>query len=89
MTSDIAVELARHTLQVALFVAAPLLIAATVVGLLISVGQVLTSIQDHTISTVPRLAVMAVATMLLMPWMLRRLIAFTVQLLSDFHPYLR
>ena len=89
MSTDIAVDLARHTLQAALFVAAPLLIAATVTGLLISVVQTLTSIQDHTLTTVPRLTVMAVAAMLLLPWMLRRLETFTVGLFSDFHPFIR
>ena len=89
MPTDLAVDLARHTLHTALWVAAPLLIAATAVGVVISILQVLTSIQDHTITTVPRLVVMAVATMLLMPWMLRRLIEFTTKLFSDFHPYLR
>jgi flagellar biosynthetic protein FliQ len=89
MHTDIAVDLARYTLRTALWVAAPLLIAATATGLLISIMQVVTSIQDHTITTVPRLIVMAVATMLLMPWMLRRLIEFTIHLFGDFSPYLR
>jgi flagellar biosynthetic protein FliQ len=89
MSTDIAVDLARHTLEAALWVAAPLLIAATVTGLAISIVQTLTSIQDHTITTVPRLTVMVVAAMLLLPWMLRRLEQFTIHLFSDFHPYIR
>ncbi len=89
MSTDIAVDLARHTLQAALWCAAPLLIAATVTGLTISIVQTLTSIQDHTITTVPRLAVMAIAGMLLLPWMMRRLEEFTIHLFSDFHPYIR
>ena len=89
MSTDVAVDLARHTLQSALFVAAPLLIAATVTGLLISVIQTLTSIQDHTITTVPRLTVMVIAAMLLLPWMLRRLESFTIGIFSDFHPFIR
>jgi flagellar biosynthesis protein FliQ len=89
MSQDIAVDLARRTLEAALWVAAPLLIAAIITGLLISVAQTLTSIQDVTISTVPRLTVMVIAAMLLLPWMLRRLETFTVKLFSDFHPFLR
>ena len=89
MPTDVAVDLARHTLEAVLWVAAPLLIAATVTGLVISIAQTLTSIQDHTIATVPRLTVMAVAAMMLLPWMLRRLEAFTIHLFSDFHPYIR
>jgi flagellar biosynthesis protein FliQ len=83
------VAIMRHTLQTALWMGAPLLIVATVIGLLINVAQVLTSLQDATVSTVPRLFAVAAATILLMPWMTRRLGLFTVQLLSDFHPLLR
>ena len=66
-----------------------LLIAAVVVGLLINVVQVLTSLQDMTVSTGPRLAAVAAAILLLMPWMVRRIGMFTVQLFSDFHPFVR
>lgn len=81
------VGLARQTLETALWIGAPLLIIVTIVSLAINVGQVLTSLQDVTISTVPRLAVVAVTTFLLMPWMLRRLVMFTLHLFSDFKPF--
>jgi len=68
---------------------APLLIVATVVGLVINVVQVLTSLQETTISTVPRLAAVAAAVLLLMPWMTRRIGSFTLQLFSDFRPFVR
>jgi flagellar biosynthetic protein FliQ len=59
------------------------------VGLLINVVQVLTSLQDPTVSTVPRLAAVAAAVLFLMPWMVRRVGMFTMQLFSDFHPFVR
>jgi len=59
------------------------------VSLLINIAQVLTSLQDATVSTVPRLAAVAVAVLVLMPWMVRRLGMFTLQMFSDFRPYLR
>ena len=89
MGSDQAVELLRRTVETALWMGAPLLIAATVVGLLINVAQVLTSLQETTISAVPRLLAVAGGVFFLMPWMWRQLCQFTLQLLSDFHPYLR
>jgi flagellar biosynthesis protein FliQ len=89
MGSDQVVGIMRHTLEAALWMGAPLLIIATLVGLLINIVQVLTSLQETTISTVPRLFAVAGATILLMPWMTRRLIAFTLQMLSDFRPFLR
>ena len=89
MGADQIVALLRHTMETALWMGAPLLIAAVAVGLLIIVVQVLTSLQDMTVSTVPRLAAVAAAILLLMPWMVRRIGMFTVQLFSDFHPFVR
>jgi len=89
MGSEHVIEIMRHTLETALWMGAPLLIIATVVSLLINVVQVLTSLQDTTVSTVPRLFAVAAATLLLMPWMAHRLSAFTLQVFSDFRPFLR
>jgi flagellar biosynthetic protein FliQ len=89
MSNDQVVELARRTLETSLWLGAPLLLIATAVSLVINVAQVLTSLQDQTISTVPRLAAVAAALFLLMPWMVRRMGMFTLQLFSDFHPFLR
>ena len=85
MTSEVVVQLARETLLVALLLAAPILAVATVVSLLINIAQVMTSIQEHTVATVPRLVVVALTTFVLLPWMLRKLMSFTVQLFADFH----
>ncbi len=89
MSPDQVVHLSRQTLEMALWLGAPLLIIAAVVSLLINVAQVLTSLQDATISTIPRLAAVGLSALLLMPWMVRRLMLFTVQLFSDFRPYLQ
>lgn len=89
MSPQQVVELARSTLEMALWLAAPLLLIATAVSLLINIVQVLTSLQETTLSTVPRLAAVAAAALLLMPWMVRRLGVFTIRLLSDFRPYLQ
>ena len=89
MNSEQVVALARGALETALWLGAPILVIATIVSLLVNVGQVLTSLQDSTISTVPRLAAVAVAALLLLPWMLHKLMSYTVGLWSDFHPILR
>lgn len=89
MGEDQIVALLRHTIETALWMGAPLLLAAVVVGLVINVVQVLTSLQDMTVSTVPRLAAVAAAVLFLMPWMVRRMGTFTLQLFSDFRPFLR
>jgi flagellar biosynthetic protein FliQ len=88
MSADQVVELARRTLEVALWLGAPLLVVATVVSVGINIVQVLTSLQESTLSTVPRLAAVAAAVFLLLPWMVRRLGMFTVALFYDLHTFL-
>jgi flagellar biosynthetic protein FliQ len=87
MSPEIVVQIARETLLTALLLATPILAVATVVSLLINIAQVMTSIQEHTVATVPRIAVVAITTFVMLPWMLRKLMNFTVQLLGDFHPF--
>jgi flagellar biosynthetic protein FliQ len=88
VNTEQVVALARGSLEIALWLGAPLLAIATVVSLLINVVQTLTSLQDATIATVPRLVAVAVAALLFLPWMLRKLMFYTIGLWSDFHPYL-
>jgi len=83
------VQLGRNTLMAALIVGAPILLVATVVSVLVNIAQVLTSVQEPTISTVPRLLATAGSAILLMPWILRHLAAFTVSVFSDFRPLLK
>jgi flagellar biosynthetic protein FliQ len=87
MSAEMAVELARRTLETAFLVSAPILLVATVVGLLISVLQVMTSVQDMTLSTVPRLFAVGLTTFVLLPWSLREITKFTVQVLADLRRY--
>jgi flagellar biosynthetic protein FliQ len=89
MTPEQIVELSRHTIEAAFWGAAPILLAAMAVGLVINIGTVLTSIQDPTVTTVPRLGAVGVILFFLTPWMLSHMIAFTVSLFTDFRPYTR
>ena len=89
MSPEMIVMLGQRTLQTAVLLAAPLLIALALVSLVINIVQVLTSLQDNTISSVPRLLATAVGSIVLMPWMLRKLAVFTLQMFADFRPLLR
>jgi len=89
METEQVVALFRQTLQMALLIGAPLLLIAVLVSLLVNVVQVLTSLQDQTLSHVPRMAAMAASILLFFPWMLRKLMFFTIGLWSDFHPFVR
>ena len=74
----------QFVLEAAFWVLAPILLSAMLVGLLINVAQVLTSLQDTTVSTVPRLTAVGLIIFLLTPWMLHHLLTFTRTLFSDF-----
>jgi flagellar biosynthetic protein FliQ len=89
MTPEQVVALSRQTIEAAFWVAAPILLSAMAVGLVINVAQVLTSIQDTTVSTVPRLTAVGIIIFLLTPWMLHHLVVFTETLLGDFRLYTR
>jgi len=83
------VEITRSTLEIAFLVSAPILAAAMLVSALISVGQVLTSMQDATLSTVPRIAAVGAFAFWLTPWMMRRLVMFTVTLFGNFRHFVQ
>ncbi len=89
MSSEVIVALGQKTLEMAVMLAAPLLIVLAVISLVISVAQTLTSLQDATIASVPRLLAAAVASIVLMPWMLRKLGFFTTQLFGDFRLWMQ
>ena len=89
MGVDQVVSLARLMLLEVVILTAPILLSAVAVSLLINVLQVLTSLQDQTLSAVPRLLATGAALFLLMPWMWRHLAHYTLNLLSDFHGVLQ
>lgn len=75
-----AIQLVRETLIIVLKIAAPILAAGVLVGLVISFIQSVTSIQDQTITFVPKIVVMVVVAAVLLPWIAQRLIAYAQDL---------
>ncbi|MBB5338546.1 flagellar biosynthetic protein FliQ [Tunturiibacter gelidoferens] len=88
MGPDQAVEIMRRVLIEAMLLSAPLLVTAALVSLAVSLLQTLTSVQEQTLTAVPRLVVVFVITVAVLPWMVHRLVGFTVRLFTDFHRYL-
>lgn len=70
-------ESVRTALIVTLKIAGPILLAGVLVGLVISIIQSVTSIQDQSLTFVPKIVVMVLAAILLLPWIVERLLAFT------------
>lgn len=89
MTPEMAVEIFRHTLLVTFWLSLPILTIGFVVGIAVSLLQVLTSIQDTAFGAVPRLAAFLFGLLLLLPWMTAKLVSFTTVLFGDFSRYAR
>lgn len=89
MTPEFAIQIFRHTLMETFWLSLPLLAIGFVVGIAVSLLQVLTSIQDTSFAAVPRLVAFLVGTLLMLPWMTARLVAYTTALFGDFGRYAR
>ena len=88
MRPDQVVQLMRGLLVEAMLLSAPLLVAAALVSLTVSLVQTLTSVQEQTLTAVPRLVVVFLVAMASMPWMIHRLTSYTLHLFGDFHRFL-
>ena len=80
MTPESVVLVGQEAMKITALMAAPLLLSALVVGLLIGMFQAATQIQEMTLSFIPKLAVMALALMMLGPWMIHLVVNFTERL---------
>lgn len=88
MTPDQVAEIIRRLLLEALLLSAPMLVLGCLISVALTLVQTLTGIQEQTITAVPRLIVVFFAGLVSLPWFLRRVVAYTVHLWSDFHRYL-
>jgi len=89
MTPDMVAELLRALMKEAIVLAAPILVAAAVLSFLLSLLQTLTSLQEQSLTTVPRLLLVATLLLAGMPWFLGRMASYTLLLLTDLHRYIR
>ena len=85
MTLDQATELIQHSLIMALMVSAPMLCIGLVVGILVSLFQAVTQIQEQTLTFIPKITAMVCAAIILMPWIGQRLIAYTQMMFETMH----
>ena len=87
MTPDSAVQIIREMFLAAFWLSAPLLAIGFVAGIVISLLQIVTSIQDSGFSAIPRLIAFLAGFILLLPWMLNRMMAYTVDILGNLGRY--
>jgi len=89
MTPEAVIQIIRQALMTTFWLAAPLLILGFVAGIVISLVQIATSMQDNAFSTIPRLVAFLVGILLMLPWMLQKTMSYTTALLGDFARYAR
>jgi flagellar biosynthesis protein FliQ len=83
MTQEYIVYLFREAFYTMLTVSAPILILSLLVGLIISIFQAATSIQEFTLTFVPKMIVIAIVTVLLLPWMMDVMVSFTLSIFNQ------
>ena len=89
MTVDNVVEITRTTLYTMILTSAPMLLISLIIGLAVSIFQTVTSIQEQTLTFVPKLIGIFVMLMLLGHWMLNNMTGFMTDLWSDFNLYIK
>jgi len=89
MNTSAVVDLMRAAFLTTFWLSLPVLAVGFVVGIVVSLAQIVTSIQDQSFSAVPRLTAFLAALLLTMPWMLARLIAYTTTLFGDLGRFAR
>ena len=87
MTGDFAVQLLTELLWTAVLVTAPLLGLTLLVGLLVSIAQVVTQVQEMSLAFVPKIIAAAIALVIFGPWMLKKLVGFSAGLIENIPNY--
>jgi flagellar biosynthesis protein FliQ len=86
---ELLLTLAKQSFQTLIWVAGPMLVAGIVVGVSISVLQVVTSIQDATLAFVPRVLAIFAVFLFTLPWVVHKMVSYTTHLFSNFTVYIR
>jgi flagellar biosynthesis protein FliQ len=89
MTPEFFVDLTTRTLQTAILLAAPPLLAGLIVGVAVSIFQAITQMQEQTLVLVPKILAVALVLLLCLPWMLQVLLTFTTTLFTHLPDYVR
>jgi flagellar biosynthesis protein FliQ len=87
MTPDSAVQIIREMFLAAFWLSAPLLAIGFAAGIIVSLLQIVTSIQDSGFNAIPRLVAFLTGFIFLMPWMLKKMMAYTISILGDLGRY--
>ncbi len=83
MDLDSSVDLVRNATYLALFIGAPVLIVSIIVGVAISILQAVTQIQEQTLNLVPKIVLMSLTMLIVLPWAIQRVVEYATTLFND------
>jgi flagellar biosynthetic protein FliQ len=89
MTEDIVLSLGRDAIYTTVMLSAPLLISALVVGLIVSIIQAVTQINEATLTFIPKMLAIIVVLIVMAPWMTQMLTSYTTELFTNLPNYVR
>ena len=89
MNPDMVGQIARDAIEITLYLSLPILGIGLVTGLLVSLFQAVTSIQDATLVFVPKLVVVLLALLFLSPWMMRKMLFYTEQIIVNLPQFVK
>ena len=89
MTSDYITGFFYEAIKITILLSAPMLLAGLLVGLLVSIFQSATSINEMTLTFIPKMLAVAAALVFFFPWMMQTLVGFTVQMFMSMNHYIR
>ncbi len=89
MTTDVVIDIAREALWLIIKCSAPLLLVSLIVGLVISIFQTVTSIQEQTLTFVPKILSIFITLIICGGWIMNNIIEFMNRLFEDFSTYVR
>lgn len=87
MTPELVISVGKSALETAILISAPILLLSLIIGLIISIFQAVTQINEATLTFVPKILVTFIALLIFFPWMLRIMLGFTTTLFTNIPAY--
>ncbi len=89
MSPDLVMDIAKEAIEITLYLSLPILGISLIVGLLVSLFQAVTQIQEATLTFVPKIVAMFISLLFLLPWMMNKMIHYTEQIIVNIPQYIR
>ena len=89
MSPDLVMDIAKEAIEITLYLSLPILGISLIVGLLVSLFQAVTQIQEPTLTFVPKIVAMFISLLFLLPWMMNKMIHYTEQIIVNIPQYIR